>query len=99
MAAGVAYPRTCEACGVFGPCVKGYSAKWTPNNPIGVGPSTGSIMAIETLRVTYCGEDFTLRREGDGYWVSDPEVPCVLKSVRLVGDTLTLELNIRTGCE
>jgi hypothetical protein len=37
MAAGRAYPRTCERCG-FGPCAKGYDPKWTIDNPVGVGP-------------------------------------------------------------
>lgn len=27
---GAALPRTCEDCGVFGPCKKGWFPKWTP---------------------------------------------------------------------
>lgn len=39
MAAGRAYPRTCEACGLTGPCIKGYDPKWTISNPVGHGPA------------------------------------------------------------
>lgn len=32
MAAGGAYPRTCQECGLRGPCNKGYDPKWVPSS-------------------------------------------------------------------
>lgn len=45
----------------------------------------------ETINVTYLGETHTLRRDGDA-WVSD--TPCIVKTLRVEGGALTLELNI-----
>lgn len=47
MSQGKAYSRTCAVCGVFGPCERGYNAKWTPDNPVGVGPGINPIIELE----------------------------------------------------
>lgn len=49
----------------------------------------------DTINVTYLGETHTLHCN-DGVWTSDGEKPCVIKALRIDGNTVSLELNIAT---
>jgi micrococcal nuclease len=89
MAHGHAYPRTCEACGLYGPCKEGYYSRWTPENPVGNGPE---IQRVENVPPKlYAGEKQT--KKPLEFWRYNR---CSLNRV-IDGDTIEVRIDLGWG--
>lgn len=58
---------------------------------------------IQSVTVTYGEETLDdethqLQQNGEGVWVPDEKQGCPIKSIRLVGGALVVDLNVVRGC-